>query len=1169
MEEVLRWTVWYFAPMNGVPMVPSHSSVPIGRQGRRRLVHLALFAACIQSGAGQILAAPLLPDDRTVVVQVGSDDPFQPVEGVVRLSGKSLRLVANQPVRSLAIADIALMAGSGDTLPSARSRLAISPGLELLPLERRDHNHDGILDDDDEILFWGRSTSLWKWNADIGEWIRSFHPYQVRGQYFVKLGAARPSPDLPEATGATYSPARTSVPALRWVGRPNQRLEHSTSSSDPDDPETGNGWYWTHSESPVDVSLDREGLADLPGLALDTGAMLVYHAATDIDADPARVNFRMVANGRSFDRSAVAGNIHRFGISGLLPRGNSIALPSLSKFHLAGASLRTWTDSRVDSLAFPAWKTGGISAVVPEGLDCWALEKGRLARKCRISAGAFHDSAGQAETWYSLHRPDCGSIGVTLSAWKEGAESHLRRWNDTLAKAAILVVVPDEFLSVAEDYAKWRESDFQVRKMSVAVVRTRDVWSGFSGGLDDPSALREAIRWAKDHWAVSHVLLLGGGSGDPRRLTRGSNPTWIPQWESTQFSSDEFYAMLDSGNSLPDIALGRVPARTLGEAQAWFSKLKRFEDPQQASFGPWRNTILTLADDQRQGQAFDPIKHAIEADQILSTILAKRPWMRRRNIFMGAYPATASTFKPDVQRDLVQGLSGEAGAFLFMGHGSPQTLTDEVVLDQASFQRLVRNPGRPWLTMLGSCSVGRHDQVSRTGLLTDFVLSAENGAYSGIAATRATYPENNKELLARVWSGLMDGSTLGEALLAAKRLTKRGGDVDNSSFYNLLGDPAVIPYPGGLQVELDSLPPTLSPLSRLEMTGRASGGKADLELRIEKKMPRLALSDAVSVRNKDGSSYVRRDTSVVDQPPLQFSGQIQERIPDSWKYGMLLPARLPPGDTAWVKAYAWDPLTRREGGAVSRPRPIGGMGAEIPDDHRGPRITLRLCDSSWGAGIGMGGVAKIPLPVCLEALLEDSSGISSSLEPDEGVVFSLPGIRDAWHPSLVVQNSLKSVSARLEIDSALLPPGGRYPFRVNAADLMGNHSQAEVTLEPQGRGAFSVYDLFASPNPVRDDQEVVFAFKVVGEPDSAGALDSRTEASIRISTLSGKLVKIVRTELPHASRPRPQARWDLRDAFGARVANGIYPYCAVVRIPEAYGIGTRQYQVRGLLVVSR
>ena len=64
--------------------------------------------------------------------------------------------------------------------------------------------------------------------------------------------------------------------------------------------------------------------------------------------------------------------------------------------------------------------------------------------------------------------------------------------------------------------------------------------------------------------------------------------------------------------------------------------------------------------------------------------------------------------------------------------------------------------------------------------------------------------------------GLMDssrrGQTLGEALQYAKLHGRSGslGGYRNSDLYNLLGDPALVMFPGGLDVRLDSLPDTLS-----------------------------------------------------------------------------------------------------------------------------------------------------------------------------------------------------------------------------------------------------------------------------------------------------------------------------------------------------------------------
>jgi hypothetical protein len=108
---------------------------------------------------------------------------------------------------------------------------------------------------------------------------------------------------------------------------------------------------------------------------------------------------------------------------------------------------------------------------------------------------------------------------------------------------------------------------------------------------------------------------------------------------------------------------------------------------------------------------------------------------------------------------------------------------------------------------------------------------------------------------------------------------------------------------------------------------------------------------------------------------------------------------------------------------------------------------------------------------------------------------------------------------------------------------------------------------------VRDGGGTTFYFKLSAGSDTAlgnsGAVDTRIQSSIRIHTVSGKLVKVLRTELSNPGRSYPRATWDLRDSFGRPVANGIYPYTVTLRIPDPTGTVTTDLVRRGIVAVAR
>ncbi len=1105
-----------------------------------------------------------LPDENTVVITVGDRDPFSESEdGVVRISGQSLYSLSSSAPRSLSFSHLALLSTDGDTLRLANDSLPPAPGLRLLPFERTDRNRDGIVDSDDEIRFWAHGTGVWKWNEEIRGMQISHHPYDLQRKYFLKLQSNDSSPE-PAQPRVVANPRHVSgVSQFQWLGKPDRLLEPNLSSNDADDLESGKGWYWANLRKQRTASLDSMGLPPLPSLASDTGYLTIHGASS--------YGSRSSVADLVVERTGVAApsmggyEMARFRLTGLSAGKSGILLRDVQDLLLAGVTLETTRSAKaMDSVLFPAPASGAIAVEVRDGRTCWVLEDGALVRRCTIQGGVLRDSVTHPNTWYAVFPAQPGFASLSMGMWRAAGSRYAISDLGTSAKFDVVVVTPDEFLPVAEDYAAWRENPLQVRPMKVGILRTRDIYAGWSGGSQDPVAIRNALRWAASRWGTSHAVLLGAGSVDARGLWPSTRTNWIPQWEDHQIATDDMFGWFDEGEpvlrSILGIGIGRVTATNLAEANAWLAKVKAFEDPSRSTWGSWRNSLVLLADDQYQSLKTDNMRHSEQIEEMSQKIKEQRPWTRQVKIFQNSYPRTANFTKPDVRRDLVRQLNEGVVGFCFIGHGSDAILTDEIVMDEATFRSSVVNPDRPWFFFAGSCSVGRNDRTGSMGLAALFVNEPGKGAFASIAGTRATLSDNNGIFGNELMVGLMDsarrGQTLAEAMMYAKLNGRSGtlGGYRNSDLYNLLGDPALVVFPGGLDVRLDSLPDTLSQLQRLTIRGSVSS-EASSQVRLDHPLSPITFTEVIN-----------QTVTASDQ---QIVGVSLPTPQTSFSASFLLPAKLPIGDSANVKVYAWDPKTRRDGGLVSRSRLIYGTGNEIPDDVQGPRIGIRPCDSAWTGGIEFGKVARIPLPFCMEVQLEDSSGISTDLGPDEGVLFSIPGVSEPWHPEINQGEGFQVATARLSLDSSLVEPGKTYTFRVGARDLMGNLSRADLRLEPQVRGEYSLYELYASPNPVRDDGGVSFRFKIASEPDSTGGTDTRIESAIRIHTVTGKLVRILRTDLSRPALPRPRADWDLRDAYGIPVANGIYPYTITLRIPDPAQTGTRELLQRGIIVVAR
>ena len=129
---------------------------------------------------------------------------------------------------------------------------------------------------------------------------------------------------------------------------------------------------------------------------------------------------------------------------------------------------------------------------------------------------------------------------------------------------------------------------------------------------------------------------------------------------------------------------------------------------------------------------------------------------------------------------------------------------------------------------------------------------------------------------------------------------------------------------------------------------------------------------------------------------------------------------------------------------------------------------------------------------------------------------------------------------------------------------------ATPTTAPPTGAAGETAPTEASPPPTPPKgHATTFYFKLLADADSNGTIPQTVQASIRIHTLSGKLVRILQTDLTDVGHPRPRAVWDLKDAFRNEVANGLYPYSVLLRVRDPNTRNWRQTEKRGIVAVSR
>ena len=163
--------------------------------------------------------------------------------------------------------------------------------------------------------------------------------------------------------------------------------------------------------------------------------------------------------------------------------------------------------------------------------------------------------------------------------------------------AAEIIVTPAAFLVQANKLAKQRTMGGQATgPLTVAVVTIEDINREFGYGSPDYTAVRDFMSATFRHTTANnsikplYVTLFSIGHCDYRNKTT-TIPIGVPiyeEWRSTYsgdiragepsyFPNDAYFVNLTPGSNRMDVAVGRVTVRNVDEADAFVSKVIKYE----------------------------------------------------------------------------------------------------------------------------------------------------------------------------------------------------------------------------------------------------------------------------------------------------------------------------------------------------------------------------------------------------------------------------------------------------------------------------------------------------------------------------------------------------------------------------------------------------------------
>lgn len=741
-------------------------------------------------------------------------------------------------------------------------------------------------------------------------------------------------------------------------------------------------------------------------------------------------------------------------------------------------------------------------------------------------------------------------------------------------EADYLIITHPTFLSMAQRLADYHKNKNNLRSV---IVTTDQVFNEFSSGIPDPAAIRDYAKMYYDkyrsnwHQSPKYLLLFGKASFDYKDRIK-NNTNFVPAYESssslnplTTYTSDDFFGFLDDHEDINsgllinelDIAIGRIPAKTLEEARNMIEKIESYHSP--ASFGPWRNNLNFIADDE------DFNLHLQDAEVLTNTTISTAPEFNVHKIYLDAYQQEGSSAGgryPQANAVINNNIYNGTLIWNYSGHGGPLRLAEEVVIDHQIVNNW-RNENRLPLFITASCDFAPFDNPTINSLGENLLLRPKNGGIALLTTTRIVFAYSNRIInnnylrIALQPDSNGQYKSLGEALRLAKNYTyQTSGDINNNRKFALLGDPAMtLGFPEfqvkvliinnkDVKADVDTLSATEFVTIDGEVTDQQGSVISNFNGTVY-----LSVFDKPQTISTLGNDPTSIPVQVQSQTNTLFKGKVSA-VNGKYSFQFKMPKDINyEYGKGKLSLYAND--DKQEGNGFSTNVIIGGITNTLNNDNTGPVIKAYLNDERF-----INGSITNQTPVLI-VKLSDSSGINTgntgighdivvTLDDDNRKYYLL---NDLYESEL---NSYQNGTVRFQLPE--LAPG-HHSLKIKAWDVMNNSSEYIIEFIVANNEELALDHVLNYPNPFTE--KTTFWFE-----HNKPATDLRVR--IEIFTVTGKLVKTVNETINNKGNRSSDIVWDGRDEYGNKIGRGVYLYRLSVRTVD----GKKAEKIERLVIIQ-
>lgn len=689
--------------------------------------------------------------------------------------------------------------------------------------------------------------------------------------------------------------------------------------------------------------------------------------------------------------------------------------------------------------------------------------------------------------------------------------------------------------------------------MRVRLIAADELYNEFSSGTPDANAYRRYLKMLYDRAATEddmprYLLLFGDAAWDNRMLIADwknmSPEDFLLCYESeNSFSNvysyvcDDFFCLLDDEEGIenylgkPDVAVGRIPARTEAEAKVAVDKIIGYVENDLA--GAWQNLICIMGDDGDSNQ------HMQAADEIARQVQQQFPAYNIKKVYWDAYTReTTSTGNgyPSVTRMLKQQMRDGALIMNYNGHGGPYSISHEQVLVLSDFGEETSMRLPLWVT--ASCDILPFDrQTDNIG--EKAIFNKKGGAVAFFGTPRTVFMDKNRLINLAFMSYVLATDekgrriSIGEAVRLAKNklVDDRTDRTVNKLNYALLGDPALVLAAPTLKATIDKIndQPVNGSMQQLK-----AGQLVTVEGHIEGQnsfngvgtvIVRDIEEDVVCKMNDSTTPFTYKDrlSTIYAGSDSVSNGQ--------FKFTFIVPYDISYSDeSGQMLVYAVSTDKQKEAHGVEQNFSMNGT-AEGTNSGMGPSVYCYLNSRSFVDG---GTVNSTPY---FYAELTDNDGINAA---GSGIGHDIELIIDGDMSQTYVLNSYFQYNFgdyRSGTIGYSIPElsAGPHKLMLRAWDILNNSSTTELSFVVDPQQTPELVNIICVRNPASTNTRFLITHNRIG---------SQIDVVLEIYDTSGRILWR-RSETGMPSDQTYTIDWDLT-TNGHRLHTGVYLYRVLI-----------------------